>query len=118
EEKRPEIAAHFRRMAVDTAQIFVHTGRTPHNPILGLEAAILEFDPGLVVIDPLFRIIRVTDFNDYGPMSRGLEPLIDLGRKTGAHILALHHDSKMDRNGGDALLGSTAIFAAVDCHIQ
>lgn len=118
EEKRPEIAAHFRRMAVDTARILVHTGRTPHDAILGLEAAILEFDPGLVVIDPLSRIVRVPDFNDYGPMSRGLEPLIDLGRKTGAHILALHHDSKMDRNGGDALLGSTAIFAAVDCHIQ
>jgi hypothetical protein len=51
-------------------------------------------------------------------MARGFEPLIDLARKTNCHILALHHDSKMERSGGDALLGSTAIFGAVDCHIQ
>lgn len=71
-----------------------------------------------MIIDPLSRVLRVRDFNDYGGMARGLEPLIDLARKMNCHILALHHDSKGERSGGDALLSSTALFGSVDCHIQ
>ncbi len=118
EEKRSEIAKHFRAMQADSGDIFIHTGATPENAIAGLAVAIAEFEPVLVIIDPLSRVLRVRDFNDYGGMARGLEPLIDLARKMNCHILALHHDSKMDRSGGDALLGSTALFGSVDCHIQ
>jgi hypothetical protein len=118
EEKRSEIAKHFRAMQADSGDIFVHTGATPENAVAKLTSAIAEFEPVLVIIDPLSRVLRVRDFNDYGGMARGLEPLVDLARKMNCHILALHHDSKMERSGGDALLGSTAIFGAVDCHIQ
>lgn len=118
EEKRSEIRNHFERMGIVSDQILIHTGSTPKETLLGLAAAIDEFKPVLVIIDPLSRVIRVPDFNDYGSMSRGLEPLIDLARRSGCHILSLHHDSKMERSGGDALLGSTALFGAVDCHIQ
>lgn len=118
EEKRSEVANHFRRMGADSVRILIHTGATPANALEQLAHAIAEYSPELVVIDPLSRILRVGDYNEYGGMSRGLEPFIDLARRSGCHILALHHDSKMDRNGGDALLGSTAIFASVDCHIQ
>jgi hypothetical protein len=48
-------------------------------------------------------------------MSTLLEPLLALARETGAHVLAVHHLGK--RGGsedGDGILGSTAIFAAVD----
>ena len=83
-----------------------------------LEIAIADIEPVLVIIDPLARVLRVNDFNDYGTMSRGLEPFTDLARKTNVHILALHHEGKGDREGGDALLGSTALFGAVDCHLQ
>ena len=31
-----------------------------------------------------------------------------------AHILCVHHAGKGERTGGDALLGSTALFGAVD----
>jgi len=117
EEKRSEIRNHFERMGVASDQILVHTGSTPKDAMLELAAAMAEAKPVLVIIDPLSRVIRVTDFNDYGSMARGLEPLIDLARQTGCHILALHHDSKMERSGGDALLGSTALFGSVDCHI-
>jgi hypothetical protein len=118
EEKRSEVRSHFEKMGVSSDDILIHTGATPDNAFVELSVAIAEFEPVLVIIDPLSRVLRVRDFNDYAAMARGFEPLIDLARKTNCHILALHHDSKMERSGGDALLGSTAIFGAVDCHIQ
>lgn len=118
EEKRSEIAKHFRAMKASGNDILIHTGATPNDALRALEFAIAEFEPALVIIDPLARVLRVNDFNDYGTMSRGLEPFIDLARKTNVHILALHHEGKGDREGGDALLGSTALFGAVDCHLQ
>lgn len=118
EEKRSEVRKHFEKMGVSSNDILIHTGATPEDAFVQLSIAIAEFEPVLVIIDPLSRVLRVRDFNDYAAMARGFEPLIDLARKTNCHILALHHDSKMERSGGDALLGSTAIFGAVDCHIQ
>lgn len=117
EEKRSEVARHFRVMNAD-GDILFYSGATPENALEKLAGTIAEHEPTLVIIDPLSRILRVSDFNDYGKMARALEPFIDLARKTGCHILALHHDSKMDRSGGDAILGSTALFGAVDCHVQ
>ncbi|HEV2802434.1 MAG TPA: AAA family ATPase [Pyrinomonadaceae bacterium] len=117
EEKRAEVAKHFRRMNASDDNIQV-AFVTPENAITALQIAIAEYEPVLTIIDPLSRVVRVRDFNDYGAMSRALEPLIDLARKTACHVLALHHDGKGEREGGDALLGSTALFGAVDCHIQ
>ncbi len=117
EEKRAEIAKHFRRMGTSDDDIQIAFA-TPENALTALEVAIADHEPLLTIIDPLSRLLRVRDFNDYGSMSRALEPFIDLARKMGCHILALHHDGKGERDGGDAVLGSTALFGAVDCHIQ
>ncbi len=114
EEKRAEVGAHFRRMGACGDKIIIHTGRTPDDALEALEAAIEEHAPALVIIDPLSRFVRVTDFNSYGEVTRGLEPLIDLARATDAHIQAVHHNGKGEREGGDALLGSTGFFGAVD----
>ncbi|HJR09008.1 MAG TPA: AAA family ATPase [Pyrinomonadaceae bacterium] len=114
EEKRPEMAGHFRRTGASEEDILIHTGRTPAHALEALEAVIREHQPALVIIDPLSRFVRVTDFNSYGEVTRGLEPLIDLARSSGCHILAVHHNGKGEREGGDALLGSTGFFGAVD----
>jgi hypothetical protein len=114
EEKRAEVARHFRQMKASGANIIIHTGRTPDNALQALEAAIIEHSPALVIIDPLSRIVRVADFNSYGEVTRGLEPLIDLARSSECHIQAVHHNGKGERDGGDALLGSTGFFGAVD----
>jgi hypothetical protein len=116
EEKRAEITRHFRRMGANGRDIIVHTGRTPDDMLGELDAAIEEHSPSLVIIDPLSRFVRVTDFNSYGEVTRGLEPLIDLARASECqcHILAVHHNGKGEREGGDALLGSTGFFGAVD----
>jgi hypothetical protein len=70
--------------------------------------------PVLVIVDPLFRFVRMKDGNDYAAVTNALEPLHALARETGAHVMAVHHMGKGDRQGGDSVLGSTALFAAVD----
>jgi hypothetical protein len=64
----------------------------------------------------LFKFVRVPAErgNDYATMTAALEPLLQLARETGAHVLTVHHLGKGERADGDAILGSTAIFAAVD----
>jgi len=114
EEKRAEVAAHFRRMGAGGSDILIHTGSAPDYALDALEGAIAKRQPVLVVIDPLSRFVRLADFNSYGEVTRGLEPLIDLARRSGCHILAVHHNGKGEREGGDALLGSTGFFGAVD----
>lgn len=116
EEKRAEVARHFRQMKASGSNIIIHTGRTPDDMLEALEAAIIEHSPALVIIDPLSRALRVADFNSYGEVTRGLEPLIDLARSSDCqcHIQAVHHNGKGEREGGDALLGSTGFFGAVD----
>jgi hypothetical protein len=116
EEKRAEIAEHFRRMGMDDENIVIHTGRTPSDALAALEAAVEELSPVLVVIDPLVRFVGIRDFNDYGQVTRGLEPIIDLAREASCqpHIMAVHHNGKGERDGGDSLLGSTALFGTVD----
>ncbi len=114
EEKRAEVAAHFRRMGAQGADIHIHTGRAPDDALVALQTAIDELEPSLVIVDPLSRFVRVRDFNDYAEVARGMEPLIDLARVTGCHILCVHHCGKGEHEGADALLGSTALFGAVD----
>lgn len=118
EEKRAEITKHFKKMGASGQDILIHTGKTPEDILQALKIAIADFEPILVIIDPLSRVLRVNDFNDYASMARGLEPFIDLAREFNVHILALHHDGKGGREGNDSILGSTAIFGAVDCHIN
>ncbi|HYW72105.1 MAG TPA: AAA family ATPase [Pyrinomonadaceae bacterium] len=118
EEKRAEVAAHFRRMQASGDTILIFTGSTPKDALTALEIAIEQHSPALVIIDPLSRFVRVTDFNSYGEVTRQLEPLIDMARlsKCQTHIMALHHNGKGGdlRETGDALLGSTGFFGAVD----
>jgi len=118
EEKRSEVVGHFRRMGASGVGIIIHTGATPQDAVTALETAIEEHSPALVIIDPLSRFVRVSDFNSYAETTRALEPLIDLARSSDCqtHILALHHNGKGGdlRESGDAVMGSTGFFAAVD----
>jgi protein gp37 len=79
-----------------------------------VRAAADRLKPALIIIDPLFRLTRVKDSNDYTQVTQALEPLLVLARETRAHVLCAHHAGKGNRDGGDSILGSTAIFAAVD----
>jgi hypothetical protein len=94
--------------------IFIHFGAAPQEALESAERAILQYRPMLVIVDPLLRFIRVRDANDYAEVTRALEPLLTLARLSKVHILCVHHAGKLDREGGDAILGSTALFGGVD----
>lgn len=117
EEKRQEIKRHFRRMGVTSSDIFIHVGPAPSS--LGeLQDVIQEYRARFVIIDPLCRLLRVSDLNEYAAVAKAVEPFVDIARRTGAHLMALHHESKTDRSGGDALLGSSALYGSVDCNLR
>jgi hypothetical protein len=114
EEKRAEVQAHFARMGASEELVFVHVGGAPEEALLALRAAIEEHAAKLAIVDPLLRFVRLRDANDYAEVTAALEPLLLLARETGCHVLACHHLGKLERDGGDAILGSTALFGSVD----
>ena len=119
EEKRSEVRRHFQAMgATHDDEIFIFCASSPSDGLAQLHEATKKDKPALVIIDPLFRMVRVKDGNDYAQMTAALEPLMALARDTGAHVLAVHHSGKAKRSGGDSVLGSTAIFAAVDTLLE
>lgn len=115
EEKRSEVRNHFRNMGITSDDpLFVFVAPSPQDGIKELDEAARQRKPALVIVDPLLKFIRLRDANDYAAVTLAIEPLLTLARETGAHVMTVHHLGKGERSGGDAILGSTAIFAAVD----
>jgi RecA-family ATPase len=115
EEKRAEVREHFRSLgATAEDQILLLCASAPLDALERLRREAERRRPVLIIIDPLFRFVRVDDGNDYATMTAALEPLLVLARETGACVLLVHHLGKGERNDGDNVLGSTAIFGAVD----
>lgn len=118
EESRPRLRERFAKMGVrDDDQVWIHVGKAPQDALLALLAAITSHHPSLVVIDPLFRFTRVKDVSAYAEVTAALENIVEAARKTGCAIVVVHHDRKAMGDGGDQILGSTAIFGAVDTAI-
>ena len=118
EEKRSEVRSHFRAMGAKEGEVYLHFGTAPENPLSDLVRLGYKIGPVLVIVDPLFRLARVRDANDYAQVLAALEPFLAFARTTGAHVAVVHHAGKSERAGGDAILGSTAILASVDTAVM
>lgn len=115
EEKRSEVKKHFKAMgASGDEEIYVYTGGAPVDAIKQITAVVESLKPVLLIIDPLFRLVKLKDGNDYIQVTNALEPLLRLARDTGTHVLCVHHSPKGERNPEDCVLGSQAIFGSVD----
>lgn len=115
EEKRAEVKKHFLAMgASGNEEIYIYAGSSPTDAIKQIQGAVEGLKPVLVVIDPLFRLAKVKDGNDYVQVTNALDPLLRLARDTGTHVLCVHHSPKGERGVEDAVLGSQAIFGSVD----
>ena len=116
EEKRSEVKAHFRDMgATGEEPVRIIFGPAPARAIAQLQEAAQKEKPALIIVDTLAKLVRAKDFNDYAEMSQVLEPLQQIARDSGAHLLLVHHARKgRITPDGDAALGSTAITGAVD----
>jgi hypothetical protein len=115
EEKRSEVKRHFRDLgATGDEPILLFSDRVPAHAFQQVCLIAAQRRPALIIVDPLFYLARINDGNDYAEVSRALAPFLTLARETGAHVLCVHHAGKIEREGGDSIIGSTALFAAVD----
>jgi hypothetical protein len=116
EEKRSEVRRHFRTMgATGDEEIYVHAAHAPAEALGAITIEVKARKPVLLIIDPLLRFTRVKDGNDYAQVTAALEPLLILARQHNVHVLLVHHAGKGERSEAtDGILGSTALFAAVD----
>jgi len=115
EEKKSEVKRHFQDMGADgNEEIYIYTGGTPVDAIQQIKKVVEDIKPVLIAIDPLFKLTKIKDGNSYAEVTQALEPLLRLARDTGTHVLCVHHTNKGQAQGGDAVLGSTAIFSSVD----
>ncbi len=93
--------------------VLVHVGPAPKDGIRWLANVVERFAPSLVVVDPLFKLVRVSDANAYAETSTAFEGLTRIARGSGAALLLIHHANK-GSEGGDSVLGSTSILGLVD----
>jgi hypothetical protein len=116
EEKRAEVREHFRDLgATDQDPVYILCAAAPIDGLARLRREVERRRPALIIVDPLFKFVRVPDSNDYATVTTALEPILTLARESGACVLIVHHLGKGEqRVGADAILGSTAIFGAVD----
>ena len=115
EERSKKVKQHLKALGADGSEIIhVHEGMAPKDSLQALQNDILDTRPALVIVDSLQKMVRVADISDYATVSLGLELLAEVARQTGCHIMAVHHLGKGEREGGDAILGSTAIFGTAD----
>src|SRR5207249_2577318 len=66
EEKRSEVRKHFQDMgAAGSEDIYIYAASAPADGLQQVRAAAERLKPALIIIDPLFRLTRVKDSNDY-----------------------------------------------------
>ncbi len=112
-----EVQDHFRRLGLrpdDPLTWF--NGQAPDDVLDQVERAVMRDRPLLIVVDPLFKLIRnVPRIGEYTQVSRALEGLIALARESGAHLNVSHHAPKPGPVAVDmTALGSISIEGATD----
>jgi len=94
EEKRSEVRRHFSDLgATGEEPIHIHCAAAPRDALVELCRLTKEINPTLVIIDPLFKFVRVADEKAYAEVCQAIEPLLILARDTGAHVMLVHHAS-------------------------
>lgn len=116
EEKRAKVRSHFRQMGATGAEpIEILAAPAPAQPLGMLRSSLAQEATALVIIDTMQRFAHIGDLNDYAHVSAALEPIHDLAREFGCHILVVHHLRKSEASElGDVVLGSQAFSGAVD----
>lgn len=115
EDKESELKKTFiNHGCTGEERLYFHIGQAPALIIEELEAAIAKYHPILIVIDTLFKAVKVKDNNAYNEVIEALAGIEQLARKNKVHIMSLHHLNKHGNGGTDSMLGSTGISASAD----
>lgn len=119
EEKKSELKKHFVSMgATAEDEIAFYVARAPEDGLAWLTREVEKRNPVLIIVDTFQRYKRLQDLNDYASVTNALDPLTNLARESGAHLMFTHHGKKGGGSDGDAVLGSTALFGAVDTLLE
>jgi hypothetical protein len=118
EGNKRDIKAAFRQLGAtehDAIELFI--GRAPESVIARVRKRAIDDQPDLIIIDTMQRFLRAKSTDDYAEMTLLFDHVIDLAQQSNAALLLLTHNSKIEREGLDAILGSTAIAGSVDTAI-
>ena len=84
EEKRSEVRRHFADLgATGEEPIHIHCAAAPKDAMPELCKLARELKPALIIIDPLFKFVRVADEKAYAETCQAIEPILTLARETG-----------------------------------
>jgi len=115
EETERRVREQFRRIGATVEEsIYIYVGPTPAQLFEEILPHMKSIQPKLLVLDPLFRAVRVKDSSAYAEVTNALDPILRLAASTGCHVLAPHHAGKQAREAVDSALGSTAIAGTFD----
>jgi hypothetical protein len=115
EETERRVREQFRRIgATGEEPIYIYVGPTPAQLFDDILPHMKSIQPKLLVLDPLFRAVRVKDSSAYAEVTNALDPILRLAASTGCHVLVPHHAGKQARETVDSALGSTAIAGTFD----
>jgi hypothetical protein len=120
EESEHHVREHFLRLMASASGAAIDPGLIDIGPG-GRESTAMQFAQtlerkqyALAIVDPLIRLVTLSDINSYALVYGELSKLVDLARKTRTHVMCVHHAGKGKRSGADVILGSQALFGAVD----
>jgi hypothetical protein len=115
EETERRVREQFRRIgATGEEPIYIYVGPTPAQLFEEILPYMKSIQPKLLILDPLFRAVRVKDSSAYAEVTNALDPILRLAASTGCHVLAPHHAGKQAKEAVDSALGSTAIAGTFD----
>lgn len=119
EEEANMIKAQFKHIGVESSdKIYLHVGDLGSGDRLkALEDSIIETEAKLVVIDILLLFAGFEDPNNYNEVYKKVTDIKNIARRTGAHIVGLHHTNKGEDQGANSIMGSTALQGAADASI-
>jgi len=118
EGSRGDIRKAFRKLgatADDPIRLFI--GKAPGPIVTQLRTQAIREQPAIIIIDTMQRFLRAKDTNDYAEMTLLFDDVIQIAQLSKAAQLLLTHNSKIQREGVDSILGSTAIAGSVDTAI-
>jgi RecA-family ATPase len=110
------IKDHLQMMGSKGADNFIiHCGDVKGDLVEALSKFCEIFHPDLIVLDTLAKAIKLSDLNDYSKVVKALQPVTDLARHYGTHILYIHHMNKSnDSKDISRAMGSVGITGEVD----
>lgn len=116
EEQKEQIKDHLRKLGIkESDNIHFHVGAAQSMSELEDLTEILEDNEiDLLVVDTLIMLMPELDLNNYQEVYHRLRPYSKLARKTGTHIMLVHHTNKGGQ-GTRSIAGSRALHGIVDC---